>query len=171
MGARRAVFDLAGQLPLDQLDVEVEEVEGLELIAAGLLEELPERVARDRPAAEPGDYGAAADVSAVQRHRGCSVETIPPRPTANAFSRTTTREAPASAPRTSSSGKGRNDLMPRAPTLMPLFAHLVDDVLDRPQHRSEGHDDRLGALRPVAADQPAGGAAEVDREALGDRRG
>ena len=88
-------------------------------------------------------------------------ETIPPMPTASAFSSTTTRSALASAARTASSGNGRNERdARRQPIRTPSLAQLVDDVLDRAEHRAERDDDRLGVVGAVAADQPAGVAAE-----------
>ena len=51
-----------------------------------------------------------------------------------------------------------------------LLAQLVHDVLDRPQHRAEGDDDRLRVLGAVAAHQPAGGPAEGLLEVVGEAR-
>ncbi len=46
-------------------------------------------------------------------------ETMPPTPTASAFSRTTTRSASFSTSRSSSIGNGLNDLIPTAPIFTP----------------------------------------------------
>ena len=71
---------------------------------------------------------------------------MPPAPTANAFSSTTTRSRAA---------QRRSDLVerPRPEALdaeradaHALLAQLVDDVLDRAQHRAERDDDRLGVV-------------------------
>ena len=45
--------------------------------------------------------------------------------------------------------------------LLALVAQLVDDVLDRPQHRAERDHDRLGVLGAVGSDESAGVAAEL----------
>ena len=56
-----------------------------------------------------------------------------------------------SAARTASSGNGRKRLdRRRAPIAHALVAQLVDDVLDRAEHRAERDDDRLGVLGAVA---------------------
>ena len=107
-----------GQLSGNQLGVEVEHLERLELVAPGSFEQLP---SESRVIARP----PSPAITVVQRVWLCaraswmSVETMPPRPTASAFSSTTTRQAPARASRTSSSGNGRNDLIPSAPTRTP----------------------------------------------------
>ena len=48
-----------------------------------------------------------------------SVESTPPKPTLKAFSTTTTCRALRRASRTASIGKGRNEVMPRAPIRCP----------------------------------------------------
>ena len=76
-----------------------------------------------------------------------SCETIPPTPSANAFSMTTTRAGAAEhrrAPRCS--GNGRNALIAERSDPDALLAQRVDRVLDRPEHRSERDHDRLGVL-------------------------
>ena len=93
-----------------------------------------------------------------------SVETIPPRPTASAFSSTTTRQAPRQRLADLLEREGPEGLDAERADPDALVAQLVDDVLDRPQHRAERDDDRLGVLGAVAAHQAAGGSPEVDRE-------
>ena len=59
-------------------------------------------------------------------------------------------------------------MRPTAPIFTPSLAQLVDDLLDRSEHRAERDDDRLRVLAAVAAHQPTGGAAERLLELGGD---
>ena len=151
----------------DQFDVQVEEVERLELVAPGLLEQPVKRLAGDRPSAETGDHGAATRVAA--HHRLVDVGGDDPAP---AGGQGLLENHHAAGPRQSVAdlleGERPEGLDAERAHPDADVAHLVDDLLDRPQHRAERHDDRLRALGSVAAHQAAGGSAEVDREPLGD---
>ena len=91
-------------------------------------------------------------------------------PTANAFSITITL---------SRSRERLPDLLervgPEAPDteggdVDPFGSQLVDDLVDRPEHRAERDDDRLGVSARVRAQQAAGGPAERLRELARDPR-
>ena len=127
-----------------------------------------QRLAGDRAPAEPGDHRAAAE-------RGCAVQRLvdvggddPAAPD---------RQRLLEDHHAAGAGERLADLVERegaerldAEGADPdaALAQLIDHRLDRPQNRAERDDDRVGALGPVAAQQAAGGTAEVDREALGD---
>ena len=68
-----------------------------------------------------------------------------------------------SASRTSSTGQGRKQVMPSAPIAHALVAQVVDDVLDRAEHRAQGDDHGLGVLEPVRLEQPAGARGRTSR--------
>ncbi len=146
------------ELAVHDVPVHVEERQRLEPLGDGVGEQ--RRAATPcvigRPPSPAIDRVARAAACPAERHAHVRRETIPPTPTASAFSRTTTRCACPSAARTASSGNGRKDVIPTTPILTPSLAQLVDGVLDRAEHRAERHDDRLGVLAAVAAQQPAG---------------
>ena len=80
-----------------------------------------------------------------------SAETIPPIPTARAFSSTTTRLASLERRADLLQRERPERLDPERADADPLLAQLVDHLLDRPQHRAERDDDRLGVLGAVGA--------------------
>ena len=129
------------------------------------LQQPAQRGPGDGPAAQARDHGAAAGVTPDQRlvHIGGDDAT------ATRGEGLLEDDDPAGA------GEGLADLLERegAEGLDcehadpdPGVAHLVDDLLDRPEDGAERHDDRLGTLGAVAAHQPARRASEVDGEAL-----
>ena len=60
--------------------------------------------------------------------------------------------------------------MPSGGDVDALGAQLVDDLVDRAEHRAERDDDRLGVLARVRAEQPARAASERLLELAGDPR-
>src|SRR6266567_3439753 len=55
------------ELVADEVGIEIEEGHLLELVVAGIFEELPERCARDRPATEARDDGISLEYDARER--------------------------------------------------------------------------------------------------------
>ena len=143
------------------LPVQVEERQRLELVRDRVREQAAQRRLRDRPAAEAGDHRVAVELDARQRHAHV-------RPTR---SRRRRRRAPSRARRTRLRvPQRRAHLLERERPerldrrarrcFTPSLAQLVDDVLDRAEHRAERDHDRLRVLAAVAAEQAAGVAAE-----------
>ena len=140
------------ELALHQVAVEVEERQRLELRRRRRPRTARAATPCDRSPAEPGDHGVRPRAGCPRAPCARSAETIPPMPTASAFSSDDHALARRpSASRTSSSGNGRKDCDAERADPHALVAQLVDGVLDRAEHRAERDDDRLGVLGAVAA--------------------
>ena len=147
VGAGPSLVPLAAQLPLDETAIEIEESEPIRLdppASTSPTREWSERfvIARPPSPATTPYTGTGRPENA----RRTFWPTMPPAPTANAFSTTITCFAFASALRISSAGQGRKQPMPESPDALVGVAELVDDILDRPDHRSERDDDRVGVV-------------------------
>ena len=150
-GRRTREADIRASSRSTKLVVEVEERQRLEPVGGGVGEQPAQRCLGDRPPAEARDHrvGVGPDTSGGWMPASAawtSVETIPPMPTASAFSSTTTRLAPAErrahgVERERAEGRDPDDA-----DLHALLAQLIDGVLDRAEHRAERDDDRLGVV-------------------------
>ena len=95
-----------------------------------------------------------------------SVESTPPKPTLKAFSTTTTWRALPSALAHGVDREGPERRDAERADAQPGVALLVDDVLDRPEHRAHGDDDHVGVGAAVGVHEPA----RVAPEGLGELR-
>ena len=120
-------------------------------------EQRVERPLRDRAAAEPGDDVVDRRGRARTARAGRSGRRSRRRRPRTPSPRRPRRFGVARAPRgPRRAGRAGSSSIPTAPMLHALLAQLVDDVLDRAEHRAERDDDRLGVLAAVPAEQPAG---------------
>ena len=154
------------ELALDQAHVEVEERQAFRLAPERRLEDAPQRRLGDRhdPRGRPPRWQTETGrpLSAI----ATSVESTPPKPTLKAFSTTTTRRAPPSAPRTAVDRERAERGDPEYADPDPRVTQVVDDVLDRPEHRAHGDDDHVGVGAPVGVHE----TARVAPEGLGELR-
>ena len=148
------------QLALDEPAVEVEEGRCGQPVGDRVVEQAPQRRLGDRPAAEPRDHGRHVRPEGLRAPRRTSSDDDP----ADAGGERLLEHDDAAGvaerlahlvhrPRPEGLDPDRADLH-------AVLAHLVDVVLDRPEHRAERDDDRLGVLGAVAAHEAAGAAAE-----------
>src|SRR3990172_4328972 len=171
MWARAALLARAHDPPFDELDVQVEEVRAPRPQPAleQLAEQRVERRRRDRPPAETAD-----DVVHHGLEPGKGVaHVLADDPAGADGERLLEHDDP---PRMGERGAHLLERV-RAEALEPdgadadaLLAQLVDDVLDRAEHRAEREDDGLGVLAPVATHEAPRRATERLRELGGDLR-
>ena len=166
-GAAAAARRQPLQLGLDPSPVHVEEGERLEPVGDRVGEEAAQRGGGDRPAAEAGDHGVAVQVEPGERHPHVGGDDPADADRQRLLQHDHALGALQRRPHLLHR-EGPERLDRQRADRDALVAQLVDRVLDRPQHRAEGDDDGLGVLVEVAADQPAGGAAEGGLELGGD---
>src|SRR3954468_18033150 len=167
MWPRQARSRRAVELALDESAVEVEEGRLWQPVCDRVREQSVERCLRDRSSAEAGDRGSNRHRQALQGDPDVERDDA-----ANAArERLLDHEDTPRVPEDLADlvhWPGPERLHPDGPDLHAVLAHLVDGILDRPKHGAERDHDRVGVLAAVAANEPAGGAAEPLPELGGD---
>ena len=142
---------LALELVRDDVGVEVEERDLLELVGGGVLEQLAQRRAGDRPAAQAGDDGVALQLDAGQR-----LAHAVGHDAAQAHGKALLQHDDALGVLQRVAQRGERERAERADRhradRRAGGAHVVDDLLHGAVDRTQRHDDRLRALGPVLAD-------------------
>ena len=174
-GPERRLAAIAAQLALDEVPVEVEEGEPARLEPSASAS--PNRPCSERfvigAAAEPGDDVVddrpAARTARAARSGRRSRRRRPRTP--SRARRRASRRASAGADLLERVTAG-SSVTPSGADPDALLAQLVDDVLDRAEHRAERDDDRLGVARSGSRrTRPPELAAERLRELAGDLAG
>ena len=147
----------AAQLAVDQRAVEVEEGQRRQPVRAP--QQPGEGLLRDRAAAEPGDH-----VVDERREPGQGEpDVLPDDPPEADRERLLDDDHPGRGAERGAQLLERERpeaLDPDGADLDAAVAQLVDDLLDRAEHRSECDDDRVRVGAPVGVEQAAGAAAE-----------